>query len=61
MVKNVSRLSFTKQLRDYAQFAREAGLVFNLYARATAFENFSKPLKDAISIGLIKFIPIPLP
>jgi len=50
-VKNVGDLSFTQQLRDYADFAQQTGRTFNLYTRPNT--NLSGPLKEAISKGLI--------
>jgi RHS repeat-associated protein len=56
-VKNVERLSFTGQLRDYSAFARSVGLNFDLYARSTT--RFSGPLAEAIQNGTINSRHIP--
>ena len=55
--KNVSQLTFTRQLRDYADYAEANKLEFELWVRATT--KLSKPLYDAIQQGRItlKFIP----
>lgn len=56
-VKNVQSLSYTSQLRDYAAFAQQQGLSFDLYVRQGA--QLSGPLQQAISSGAInlRFIP----
>jgi nucleotide-binding universal stress UspA family protein len=56
-VKNVQSLSYTSQLRDYAAFARQEGLAFDLYVRQGA--HLSGPLQEAIRSGAInlRFIP----
>ena len=56
-VKNVSSLSYTQQLRDFADHAGKNGLTFDLYVRPTT--QLSGPLQDAIRQGTInlKFIP----
>ncbi len=46
-VKNVKSLSFTRQLRDYAAYAKAKGLTFNLYIRPST--QMSGPLKAAIA------------
>lgn len=56
-VKNVGRLSFTRQLRDYAEYAQSQGLRFDLYTRPGA--KLSGPLEDAIDNGFINHLPIP--
>jgi hypothetical protein len=56
-VKNVGRLSYTQQLRDFAAYAAENRLRFDLYVRAGA--ELSGPLQEAIKAGLINLIPIP--
>ena len=56
-VKNVQSLSFTKQLRDYSDFARQNGLSFDLYTRPNT--QLSGPLKDAIESGFINHLYIP--
>lgn len=54
-VKNVESLSFTSQLRDFAQYAFDRGFRFDLYTRPNT--HLSGPLKDAIDKGLINHIP----
>lgn len=56
-VKNVQSLSFTSQLRDYANYAASRGISFDLYVRPTT--QLSGPLTEAIQQGRIflKFIP----
>jgi len=56
-VKNVGSLSYTQQLRDYAQFAGENGLRFDLYVRPGA--ELSGPLKQAVANGEINLLDIP--
>jgi len=56
-VKNVDRLSFTRQLRDYAEYARSEGLRFDLYTRPST--RLSRPLQDAIDSGTINHLHIP--
>lgn len=56
-VKNVDSLSFTRQLRDYADFAQGRGFQFNLYTRPNT--QLSGPLKNAIDSGLINHLHIP--
>jgi RHS repeat-associated protein len=55
-VKNVQSLSYTSQLRDYAAFARQEGLTFNLYVRPGA--QLSQPLLDARA-GRVNILEIP--
>lgn len=55
-VKNVSSLSYTNQLRDFAAYAEDNGLQFNLYVRGST--TFSGPLQTAIDDGLIDVFPI---
>lgn len=50
-VKNVGRLSYTQQLRDYTAYAQENGMQFDLYVRGTT--SLSGPLQGAIDNGLI--------
>jgi hypothetical protein len=50
-VKNVRSLSYTQQLRDYADFAQETGRRFDLYVRPDT--ELSKPLMDAVGAGHI--------
>ena len=56
-IKNVQSLSYTRQLRDYAAFARSTGRRFDLYVRPSTM--LSGPLVDAVKAGDIslKFIP----
>lgn len=56
-VKNVKSLSFTRQLRDFSNFAQQKGLRFILYTRPDT--KLSGPLQQAIKNGLIfqRFIP----
>jgi RHS repeat-associated protein len=56
-VKNVQRLSYTQQLRDYSAFASEKGLRFDLYVRPTT--TITSPLNDAIRQGMINLLYIP--
>lgn len=58
-VKNVQRLSFTQQLRDYLAFAEEHGLRFDLWYRPGA--HMSPRLEQAIAEGRVNPIPIPFP
>ena len=56
-VKNVGSLSYTQQLRDFAQYAGQNGLRFDLYVRPST--QLSGPLSDAVQSGVInlRFIP----
>lgn len=56
-VKNVQSLSYTQQLRDFASYARQNGLRFDLWVRPTT--ELSGPLADEVSSGAInlRFIP----
>lgn len=57
-VKNVGSLSYTKQLRDYVDYAaRQPGMSVDLYVRRST--TLSGPLADAIAAGKItrKYIP----
>ena len=59
-VKNVKRLSYTRQLRDYVDFAKRQGYTFELFVpEHTARFGLSKPLRDAIERGdiILKIIP----
>ena len=56
-VKNVAKLSYTKQLQDYAQYAASHNLGFNLYTRPNTV--LSPPLLNAIDLGVISRIDIP--
>jgi RHS repeat-associated protein len=47
-VKNVSYQAYTKQLRDYVQYAQKYGYEFRLYIKQGA--KLSVPLQDAINI-----------
>lgn len=48
-VKNVANLAYTRQLHDYAQFAKETGRDFYLYVRSDTI--LSGPLQAAIDAG----------
>jgi hypothetical protein len=50
-VKNVNSLSYTQQLRDFATYASQRGLRFDLWVRPTT--QLSGPLLDAIEAGAI--------
>jgi len=56
-VKNVKKLSFTSQLRDFVKISKANDLKFVLYVRKDT--KFSKPLMEAIERGDIelRFIP----
>lgn len=56
-VKNVSKLSYTQQLRDFSNYANSTGRDFDLYVRPNT--ELSGPLLDAIQNGDInlKYIP----
>jgi len=56
-IKNVKSLSYTRQLRDFADIAKQQGLSFDLYVRPST--KMSGPLMNAIKDGTInlKFIP----
>lgn len=56
-VKNVEKLSYTRQLRDYSDYAKSQNLRFDLYTRPTT--QLSGPLKQAILNGDINRINIP--
>lgn len=53
-VKNVGHQSFTKQLRDYLDFAQDKGLRFDLYVRPNT--TLSGPLEQARASGFINVI-----
>jgi hypothetical protein len=53
-VKNVANLSHTNQLRDFAAYAQQEGLMFNLDVRGST--TLSGPLQDAVSAGQINLI-----
>jgi len=56
-VKNVQSLSYTQQLRDYFDYAREADLVLRLFVRSDT--ELSGPLLEAIQKGdiILEIIP----
>jgi hypothetical protein len=56
-VKNTASLSFTRQLRDFADFARANGLQFNLFVRPGA--RLSRPLMEARDAGVVVIQEIP--
>jgi hypothetical protein len=56
-IKNVGRLSYTSQLRDYTNFAQQTGREFNLFVRPTT--QLSGPLQEAIGAGDINLFFIP--
>ena len=53
-VKNVSSLSYTNELRDFAAYAQQEGLTFNLYVRGST--SLSGPLQNAVDAGDINLI-----
>ncbi len=53
-VKNVSRLSYSSQLRDFSAYAGSNGLQFNLYVRGGT--QLSGPLQGAVDSGGINLI-----
>jgi hypothetical protein len=57
-VKNVGHLSYTKQLRDYAEFAQQTNRRFDLYVRMGTNTTISGPLAEAAQKGLVNIIPI---
>ena len=58
-IKNVQSLSFTQQLRDYLDHARNIGYQFKLYVRPNT--TLSGPLQDAINRGDIILCTIGAP
>ena len=56
-VKNTASLSYTQQLRDFAQYAQQTGRSFDLYVRSTT--RLSGPLQREVANGSInlRFIP----
>jgi len=56
-VKNVARQCFSRQLRDFLDFAQQTGRDFDLYTRPDTI--LSGPLQDAIEDGLINQLFIP--
>lgn len=66
-VKNVAKLSFTRQLRDYAKYAKDEGMAFTIYIRKptppkTVEDIISGPLLKAWKDDkLLKIEPIEMP
>ena len=60
-VKNVARLSYTNQLRDFAAYAQSQSLTFELHVRRTTV--LSEPLRNAVSNGeiILRFLPVSTP
>jgi len=58
-VKNVNSLSYTRQLRDFATYSRDAKLRFDLYVRPGA--QLSGPLRAAEAAGDVNILEIPFP
>ncbi len=58
-VKNIAKLSYTQQLRDYAAFIQQIRGTFNLYVRPST--TYSGPLQEFIdaNANLIKIFHIP--
>jgi len=56
-VKNVKSLSFTRQLRDFGDFAEQTGRRFDLYVRPRT--RLSQPLLDARAAGRVNILEIP--
>ena len=56
-VKNVAYQSYTLQLRDFANFAQQNQLQFNLYIRPDT--SLSGPLFDAYQNGVLNILKIP--
>jgi hypothetical protein len=56
-VKNVRYLDYTRQLRDFATYAKRNGLRFDLYVRRST--QLSGPLMDAVRAGIIRLRYIP--
>jgi len=56
-VKNVSNLSFTRQLKDFYIYSSQTSRQFIIYTRPTT--TFSSPLRDLINQGEIIIKPIP--
>lgn len=56
-VKNTARMSFTRQLRDFSDYALATGRRFDLYVRPTT--QLTQSLQDAVRTGLVnlRFIP----
>ncbi|MGE3511605.1 MAG: RHS repeat-associated core domain-containing protein, partial [Vicinamibacterales bacterium] len=60
-VKNVKTLSYTRQLRDYVDFARQTGRRFDLFVRPDGGTTLSGPLAEAIADRLINLRTIGIP
>ena len=58
-VKNVDSLSYTQQLRDFADFAQQTGKRFDLYVRPNT--KLSGPLQQAFNSGVINIIRVNMP
>ena len=58
-VKNVGRLSFTRQLRDFTAFAKARDFTFELTVRAGDGTRLSGPLQQAIDAGDIVLRQLP--
>ena len=56
-VKNVGKLSYTQQLRDFAAYASHNGMQFNLFVRPST--KLSGPLQTAVEVGEIILNVIP--
>ncbi|MBI3837753.1 MAG: hypothetical protein HY288_07445 [Planctomycetia bacterium] len=56
-VKNVAKLSYTQQLRDFAAFAQQNSLRFELYVRSST--GLSAPLLNAQALGKLLILVIP--
>jgi RHS repeat-associated protein len=59
-VKNVARLGRTRQLLDFALYARQEGYAFRLFVRAAGGTRFSGPLQELIEeygIEVIRNLP----
>lgn len=56
-IKNVKIQSYTRQLRDFCDFAKAEGYTYELWVRSTT--KLTRPLRDAISSGdiILKIIP----
>lgn len=53
-IKNVASLSYTRQLREYAQYAQQTGRTFDLYVRHGT--SISGPLQRAADLGELQII-----
>jgi restriction endonuclease fold toxin 7 of polymorphic toxin system len=51
LLKNVGKLSYTNQLRDFVSYAKENGYQFQLWVRETT--QLSAPLKAEVENGTI--------